>query len=162
MKRDLGRKPQRAVRRSAASTVSAMKRLVVEHDAVASTELFRGIHYESRGSKTIIESSAPHSGYVEFGTGPKHTLNPYTRRYRKPEFSGALVASLIEWATIKPSLPVENPSAFGWAVARSISGEADGSIGGTEPQPFFVPTWEQKKTIMMDRVRDAVTDSVRR
>lgn len=163
MERDLDRKPKRTVSRHSARTVSTMKGNVVEQDAVASTGLFRGIHYRRVSpSRFIIESSAGYSGFVEFGTGPKHVENPYTDHYDKPEFSNQLVAALVKWASIKPSLPSIDPTEFGFKVAMSISGRADGSIGGTAPQPFFLPAWKAHKPLMIESVEEDVRDAVRR
>lgn len=159
IERKLDRKPRRAVKRGAAGTVADMKRNVIENDAVASTELFRGIGYSTEGeNRIIIESEAGHSGFVEFGTGPKHIENPYTDHYSKPSFSGRLVAALTRWAAVKPTIPTDDvdPFSIGWAVARSISGEAEGSIGGQEPQPFFIPAWEQNRPAIVAMVDRAV------
>lgn len=166
METKLDRGTSTAVRRGSAAIVSSMKRRVVFNDAVASTELFRGIqHRVGAGgpgvSRRIIESTAPYSGFVEFGTGPKHRINPYTNQYRKPRFSGSLVAALTEWAAMKPSLQTDNPGAVGYAVALSISGEAEGSIGGTEPQSFFFPAWDAGKPGLMSKVEGRVEKAVR-
>lgn len=154
MQRDLDRKPDRTISREASRTVNDMKRRVVEQDAVASTELYRGIGYRSIGDTYVIHSSAGHSGFVEFGTGV------YSSRYDAPDFSPQLVAALVDWSVIKPSLLVDDPVSFGYAVARHVAGVAEGSVPGTEPQPFFFETWDRRKHSMIAAVRDAVSDSV--
>lgn len=160
MKTKLDRKPKRAARRSASSISTDMKRRVVQNDAVATTELYRGIGSIPTLNGVKIVSNAGHSGFVEFGTGPKHVLNPYTRRYSKPNFSDALVGALIEWASVKPSLITDNPVAVGHRAAMAISGRADDHVGGTDPQPFFVPAWKEGKPVLVNRVEDAVEDAV--
>lgn len=161
MERKLDEKPQRAVDRTATSIASNMRANVAFNDAIASSELLNGIVYRPHGKTGgSIISTAPHSGYVEFGTGPRHMSNPYTRRYRAPDFSGALVSALIEWAMIKPTLYVDDPQSVGWAVARRISGETE-RPGGTDPQPFFFPAWEHGKKRVVRSVETAVRSAVR-
>lgn len=157
-KRDLQRKPEKTAQRYAALIVAEMKRLVAQNDAYASGHLFRGIHYRNNGREIIIESTAPYSGFVEFGTGPKHIANPYTRRYRKPNFTPSLIGAIINWAKIKPTFVTNDPVSSGIAVARSISGE-DGSVGGTEPQPFFIPSWQLYRGAMITAIGDDVGDA---
>lgn len=149
-----------SVERSSAQAASIAKANVIENDAVASTELFRGIGYRSRGNRTIIHSDAGHSGMVEFGTGPKHIINPYTERYETPDLSAELVSNLVKWAVQKPTLNPQNPNAFGWKVARTISGNTE-APGGTAPQPFFVPAWNETKPLMLSRVERSVSKTVK-
>lgn len=162
MKDDLDDKPQAAVRRNAARTVASAKERVVQEDAVASTELFRGIGYKRRGSRTIIESAAPHSGFVEFGTGQQHITNPWTRHYKAPDFSPQLVGVLTEWVVQKPSLrgQIHDPVSFAEKVAWNISGNNPDRPSGSEAQPFFRPAWNRNKALLLEEVRFAVRNSI--
>lgn len=162
MGNDIEDNASNAVRRKSNEIAAQMKENIINHDAVATTELFRGITVltgegASAGSifHAVIESSAPHSGFVEFGTGAYHRPNSYTRRYTAPDLSGRLVAQLTEWATLKPSLHVADPASFAWAVAHKISGNTE-EPGGTKPQPFFVPAWEAHEDRVVRRVGYAV------
>lgn len=167
--RRLEKEPRRSVERGAAAMVADMKAEIVENDAVASTELFRGIVINrgdvlhGDGSSIRVVSTASHSGFVEFGTGAFHRPNPYTQRYEAPSFSGRLVSALIEWATIKPSVQTENPGALGWAVARVISGEADDTDRppGTKAQPFFFITWKKHKSRIVARAASGMRRAAR-
>lgn len=164
MKDDLDSKPERAVSNGAARTVATAKENVVAEDAVASTELFRGIQYRKRGNRVVIESTAPHSGYVEFGTGQHHVLNPWTRRYKAPDFSPQLVGALTEWAVEKDAInrayDIRDPVSFATAVGLRISGNVDGEMSGTEAQPFMRPAWNSNKPLLLQEVQKAVRDSV--
>lgn len=158
----------RAAERQAVSIAAEMKENVIAQDAVGSTELFRGIGVLTGAGATpwssahiVIESSAPHSGFVEFGTGPQHRSNRYTRRYGTPDLGGDLVANLVKWAELKPSLHVDNPIGFAWAVGQNISGNNPEVVGGTAPQPFFIPAWEANKKRLKRIVKFAVQRATR-
>lgn len=166
MQRHLEREPRRSMERGATTLVADMRANVGHHDAIASTELLNGIQMTVRRGQTTdrvqITSLAGHSGFVEFGTGPKHIPNPYTRRYSKPTFSGGLISAIIKWVNVKPTIQAENPGALGWAIARVISGEAEDSVGGTKPQPFFFNAWEQKKPRIVAFVKQSARESTRK
>lgn len=142
----------RAAGNASASIVAQMKETVVAQDAVASTELFRGIGYHRVMGHIRIYSDAPHSGYVEFGTGPRHVFNPYTRKYGTPSFSSRLVGALARWAALKPSVAWIDPM----GAAMKISGNTE-EPGGTDPKPFFVPTWESNRSLLVREVRVAAS-----
>lgn len=161
MKRDLNRKPKQAVDRSSTRIVADMKQNVVDNDAVASTELFRGIQYEKTARGGKLKSTADHSAVVEFGTGPRHRPNPYTSRFDTPELSMELVRSLEEWFILKPSRPTpSDPRGAAWGLANRIAGNDGDSLGGTDAQPFFVPAWRRGRHRLLRNVRGAVEDSV--
>ena len=166
METKLDRKPQDAIEREAGRITSNMRANVAFNDAIASSELLNGITYRPHDSGVVIASDAPYSGFVEFGTGPRHVYNPYTRRYSAPDFSGSLVESLRQWAYVKPTLTLasikfNSYESFAWAVARNISGESDDAIPGTDPQPFFFPAWESGKQRLINSVEIAVEGAVK-
>lgn len=105
------------------------KQAIARQDANASGELFRGIGYKRVASgrdrtQVVLESTAPHSGFVEHGTGIKGdglypAGNPTTGR-------------IAEWITEKPTFRLRGPL---WPVASQIASNIREK--GTDPQPFF-------------------------
>lgn len=102
-----------------------MKREVIENDAVASTELWRGLGFR-RLSPTSVElhSDAPYSGYVEHGTGPNGD-GTY------PASDNVPIPDIFEWMVQKPTF-VGEPT-FGLAVIIAQNLEKYGQ----RQQPFF-------------------------
>lgn len=149
-----------AVERQAGQTVARMKRNVIQHNAVHTTELFRKIGYtQLETGTTVIYSRAPHSAYVEFGTGAKQRPRAGIPHFPAPDYSNELVGALINWVLTKPYFEGDrsNPYVTANRIALSISGVAEGAVGGTDPQPFFLPAWFDKEDDFRRAVRNAVS-----
>lgn len=112
------------------------KENIIENDAVASTELFRGIDSystdgfvrgfnatEQAGARLL--SRAPHSGYVEHGTGMKGD-GTY------PDPGNPSTVTIAQWMIDKPTM---NPGTHLWPRARHIAQNI--SEEGVDSQPFF-------------------------
>lgn len=165
MKRDLQIKTDKAAREGLAHVEHAAKANVVENDSVASTELFRSFkvrHVPRYGSsRWVFENTADHAAFVEFGTGPRHRVNPYTRKFKAPPFTAKLVSEIRQWALVKPSLrgQITDLDVFAWRTARRIAGRSEGRLGGTDPEPFFVPAWQQQGWRVRMKIRQAFEEA---
>lgn len=165
MGRDLDRRPKAAVSRSLTAIEADMKATIIEHNAYASGDLLGGFEQRRRetfnSSQFELVNTEYYAKYVEFGTGVYHVPNQHTHPFTAPDLSLRLVAQIERWAIKKPTVvSIGNPQRFAWNVAKVISGEAEGSAGGTEPQPFFVPNWRAGKPVLLNRVKSAVRRSV--
>jgi hypothetical protein len=152
-------KVNNAIEREAGRTVAQMKGRVVENNTVHTTELFRKIGYtQLETGTTVIYSRAPHSAYVEFGTGAKQRPRAGIPQFPAPDYSGELVGALINWVQTKPYFEGDrsNPYQTANRIALSISGVADNSAGGTDPHPFFLPVWFEKEDDFRRAVKFAV------
>lgn len=161
LERDIEKFKERASR-SMASSVERdlerkvepeMKRKIVEHDAVASTELYRSFTIQTtrmeKGDYAVhLTNYAPHSELVEFGTGGFHRPNRYTKRFAAPPLSPHLVAEIKKWAIIKPTFSPRgsyDSAAQDIAHAIAFGSKKRNRPPGTPAQPFFFNTWFEKE-----------------
>lgn len=168
MKRGLETRPDAEAHDILTDVEDAAKRKVYEHDAVASTELFRSflVTEEPHGDGTVhrLANVAPHAIFVEFGTGDKWQPNPYTRHFKAPPMSPHLVGEIKGWLIMKPTLtPYGGIDAAAVAIALGISGNLPGKPSGTPAQPFMRPAWFKVGEFRAKRrMRRAVKTAIRR
>jgi len=121
------------------SIIRRAKRYLMMDDAVASGQLLQSFYKISYGSKIEIGNDAPYAKYVEYGTGTYFGTSTWpvpsaVTPYKAADFSPQLIASLMEWARVKPSLQIQiDLRAFAVEVAKNIDEK------GTKAQPFFRP-----------------------
>ena len=145
---------------------------------VASGSLLSGLNVDgfgdADGQHIRLQSQAPHSGYVEYGTGDYQSFNPahayygVGQQYRAPLFPvRILVAQIKQWMRLRGIIPLTgslDQSAF--LIAQEISrfnvhpteGVIRTETAGTPAQPFF---WMPIMTSEHD-IRRAFRRGVRR
>jgi hypothetical protein len=129
------------------------KRAIIEQDAVASTELFRGI--ESQAVRTTgtavtatLRSRAPHSGYVEHGTGAKGDGT-----YPRP--GNPSPVDIAQWMVQKPTI---NAGEHLWPRAEFIANRI--SEQGVDAQPFFHDAVESGHFFTVQSLKRLVDDAL--
>lgn len=169
VKKKLSLEPNMAVQRELRKVKAKQESRVVSNNSIASATLLSGIQLHhtkhDRGTAHKLISTAPHSGFVEFGTGPRNIADKIEYQYSAPTLTNRLVSNIKAWMILKGVVPMTgnlNQSAF--LIARRISTsqyEGRNAPPGTDPQPFFFgPMWEHEH-LLRNAVRKAVKKAVR-
>lgn len=169
VKSNLSMDPDSAVQSELRQVKRAQEGKITSQNAVASRVLINGLRIRAtstkRGTRHSILSTAPHSGFVEFGTGPRNIATDIQYQYGAPSLTGRLVNNIKAWMILKGVAPATgslDQSAF--LIARRISNtQYEGRTGppGTDPQPFFYNSMWEHEHMLRAAVRNAVKKSVR-
>lgn len=137
----------------------AARRNIDSNDAKATGELKRKIYSTKiQDSDTInykVISSAPHSAYVEFGTGGK---NNATRAIFKFDAASPSVSEIEDWAYAKGITPdyYDTIRGMSQAIVDQIEEE------GTPHQPYMRPAFHFNKVDAYEDVARGVNKAIRK
>lgn len=169
VQKNLETKPDAAIQRELRKVQQRQRQKIVANNSIASQVLINGLDLRLRkvkgGSEHAIQSTAPHSGFVEFGTGPRNVADSIDYQYSAPTLTDRLVFRIKAWMIMKgvaPQTGSMDSSAF--LIARRISTTPyEGRTGppGTDPQPFFFNSMWEHEHLLRSAIRNAVKKSVR-
>lgn len=145
-----------AAHTGAQDVASEARSNVLAQNAVWTGNLVEGIYAERSGSRITINSEAPYSGYVEYGTGGHSDAVDPRFTYRAPNHTPELTREITEWVMTKPMFFGPRTGAVAWAIAQSISEE------GTEAHPFWRPAWFRVEPQLRQQVQLAFKKTIRR
>lgn len=169
LKDNLDSKPQRAARRGLETIRSKQKRILVGNDTIAFRTLIEGLQIwelsHTEGTDLTLVSEAPHSKFIEYGTGQHNRQADPEKQFDAPALTSRLVKNIKAWMIVKnisPHTGSLNQSAY--LIARAVSREPyEGRTTptGTHPQPFFYgPAWEYRH-MLVKNIKNAVRRSSR-
>lgn len=122
-----------------------------------------GPHDNPDGSISI-ESTAPWSGYLEWGTGsrqqqhPAHMRYNVFRKYKAPAFGNTLIDAIKRWMVMKGVQPEsgsfeQSAENIAWSISNIGEGET-----GTRAHPFFYPALLKNEQKIRGNVRRHMND----
>ena len=174
MKRNIEEKPSNAVDRELRTIRNNQRRHISANDTFASGALIRGLRIDrvpiAGGTTHRLRSTAPWSGFVEFGTGgrtrigPEHVYWNVERHYNAPRLTRRLVTAIKAWMILKGITPrTGDLDTSSYLIARQISREqypGRRQPPGTPAQPFFFEPLMVREHFLRRAVRNAVKKSI--
>ena len=174
MKRNLETRPDQAVQRELNVIRNNQRRHIAANDTYASGALIRGLRIQQftvpNGTSHRLVSEAPHSGFVEFGTGertrigPEHVYWGVERHYNAPRLTRRLVMAIKAWMMMKGITPrTGSLETSSYLIARQISRRqypGRRRPPGTPAQPFFFEPLMVREHVLRQAVRNAVKRSI--
>ena len=183
MKKELDTRPQQAVEQELRVVRNMQRQRIssgvaiggANHRAYATGTLIRGLRVRQvpipGGSGVSLKSEAPHSGYVEYGTGmrsrigPEHAYWGVGKDYNPPRLTNSLMSAINRWMIVKGITPLtDSVSNSAWLIARQISRKqypGRKKPPGTPAQPFFWQPLMVREHFIRRAVRNAVRGAVR-
>ena len=161
-------RPVKSAKRSLETIRSRQKKILIGNDTIAFRTLIEGLRIgaisHTEGKDVMLVSDAPHSAFVEYGTGGYNRQAYSSKQFAAPPLTSRLVKNIKAWMIIKNISPQTGSlDASAYLIARAVSNtqyEARTRPTGTPAQPFFYgPAWEYRH-ILVKGIKRSVRNSV--
>ena len=167
-KNKLENRPVKSAERSLETIRSRQKKILIGNDTIAFRTLIEGLRIGSishtEGEDVMLVSEAPHSAFVEYGTGGYNRQADPSKQFAAPPLTSRLVKNIKAWMIIKNISPQTGSlDASAYLIARAVSNtqyENRTRHTGTPAQPFFYrPAWDYRH-ILVKGIKRSVRNSV--